>query len=92
MKAKATKSAISNKLFKPFKEGYLHPKMYKQVFSNEQQIDPVTQAFVSYKKEVVMDTQEEEKLERLQMEREKLVGLVKEGLDRLPQNGYSLYG
>jgi len=39
-----------------------------------------------------MDTQEEEKLERLQMEREKLVGVVKEGLDRLPQNGYSLNG
>lgn len=37
-----------------------------------------------------MDTQEEEKLEKLQTEREKLVGVIKEGLDKLPQNGYTL--
>jgi hypothetical protein len=54
-------------MFKPFKEGFLHPTMYKQVFSKEEAIDPVTQAFVSYKKEIVMDTQEEEKLEKLHL-------------------------
>lgn len=31
-----------------------------------------------------MDTEEEEKLERLQAEREKLLGIVKEDLERLP--------
>ena len=37
-----------------------------------------------------MDTEEEEKLERLQHQREKLVGVVKDGLNKLPQNGYTL--
>lgn len=66
--------------------------MYDKVFTNEEQLDPVTQAFVSYRKEVVMDTAEEEKLERLQAEREKLVGLEMEDMEKLPQNGYSLTG
>ena len=39
-----------------------------------------------------MDTQEAERLEKLHEEREKLVGLVKEDLDKLPQNGYSVEG
>lgn len=30
-------------------------------------------------------------MERLQKEREKQVGVVKEGMDYLPQNGYSMY-
>ena len=78
-------------MYKPFKEGYLHPSIYDKVFSNDSvSIDPVTQAFVNYRKEVVMDTAEEEKLENLQVEREKLIGVVKDGLDALPQNGYSL--
>ncbi len=53
--------------------------------------DPVEQALKQYKKDMVMDQQEEERLERLQKEREKQVGAVKEGLEHLPQNGYSLY-
>ena len=64
---KGSKTASSIMMFKPFKEGFLHPTMYKQVFSKEEAIDPVTQAFVSYKKEIVMDTQEEEKLEKLHL-------------------------
>lgn len=87
---KRGKNASSIKMYKPFKEGFLHPTMYKKVFSKEEAIDPVTQAFVNYKKEIVMDTQEEEKLERLQNQREQMLGVVREGLDKLPQNGYSL--
>ena len=73
--------------FKFFNMGFLHSKMYQKVFSREEEegeIDPVTQAYISYKKEVHMDTAEEEKLERLQAEREKLVGIVKENLERMP--------
>ena len=52
--------------FKYFKNGYLHSKMYDKVFSKEEiEEDPVAQAFGNYKKEVLMDTEEEEKLERL---------------------------
>ena len=71
-------------MYKPFKEGFLHPTMYKKVFSKEEAIDPVTQAFVNYKKEIVMDTQEEEKLEKLHIQREQMLGVVREGLDKLP--------
>lgn len=87
-------AAQSQKLYKEYTEGYLHSKMYKKVFSKteEDEDDPVTQALSSYKKEVVMDTEEEEKLERLQIEREKIVGTVSKKMERLPQNGYSLYG
>jgi len=62
---KRGKNASSIMMYKPFKEGFLHQTMYKKVFSKEEAIDPVTQAFVNYKKEIVMDTQEEEKLEKL---------------------------
>jgi DNA repair exonuclease SbcCD ATPase subunit len=47
----------------------------------------VTQAYTNYKKEVVMDTEEELKLERLEAEREKALNIVKEDLEKLPQNG-----
>jgi len=56
---KNKKSAESNKMYKPFKEGYLHSKQYKKTFSKgeeEEEDDPVSQALANYKKEVVMDT------------------------------------
>jgi hypothetical protein len=90
---KDKKSATSQKLYKEYTESYLHSKLYKKVFAKtqEDEEDPVTKALSSYKKEVVMDTDEEEKLERLQQEREKIVGAVKKTMDRLPQNGYSMF-
>lgn len=57
--------ADTQKLYKPFKEGYLHSSIYDKVFTSVETLDPYSQAFKSYKKEVVMDTAEEEKLERL---------------------------
>jgi hypothetical protein len=44
----------------------------------------VSQAFAKYKEEMVMDQAEEERLEKLQKEREKIVGVFKEDLVYLP--------
>jgi hypothetical protein len=54
---KPRKTALTTKMYKPFKEGYLHSAMYQKVFSKqeEDQNDPVAQAFVQYKKEIVMN-------------------------------------
>jgi hypothetical protein len=54
---KARKVALTTKMYKPFREGYLHSAIYHKVFSKqeEDENDPVSQAFAQYKKEVVMD-------------------------------------
>ncbi len=67
------KKAHTTKMYKPFKEGYLHSAIYQKVFSKQQEEedDPVAQAMAQYKKDMVMDQQEEERLEKLQKEREK---------------------
>jgi hypothetical protein len=54
---KARKVALTTKMYKPFKEGYLHSAMYQKVFSKPEvdENDPVALAFEKYKKEIIMD-------------------------------------